>query len=379
MTFYASRKCRAADLRITALLLAVFAIGGVIGCSESPPPVPSDGNRSSANVNESTSDAEHSDKVPTNDAGGNDSGGSHLTADGTKWIGDIPYDVWYDNPLEVVNTEGDVASSSMTDDGLVANIADAANGKSEQPSGSQDDEATSKGDGAADWAALLPEAVIESEIKRIRNDLNNGLQSVSQYNAHYKEIQVDGATLSVLAAIVPNHPAMFTWKPNAKHVRNLGNQITVNSTALGRKAFDATKEPFEKVVSVLSGNIPPDLEEVPETVSLSEAVKRGDVMKRMQISYDWMKKNVPAENVLMEEGERIRHEAALLATMGTIINDKSYFLSDEESYRQYAQTLINSCQDVIDASNNGEFDAYTGALDKIYKACNDCHVDWRGE
>lgn len=370
----------AAMVRAAASLLLVAAAGSFVGCSGASPTVPDQQNETAKTVkskgknNKQPADDGESGNGQTQDER---AGGTRINANGKKWIGDIPYDVWFDSPLEIVNTEGEVGTEMTADAGDSASRDPSA--ETSDSTGGTESAGETGNAGPADWAKLLPEAVIEAEIKTIRNEMNNGLQSLSQYQAHYKEIQVDGAVLSAIAMIMPHHPATFTWKPNAKYIRGLGGEISKNSTALGKKAYDATKEPFEKIVSVLSGNLPPDLEEVPETVSFAEGVARGDLMKRMQMSYDWLRKNVPAETVLMEQGERIRHEAALLATMGTIINHESYDLTDEASYRQYATSLIESCQTVIDASNNGRFDEYSGALDKIYKACNDCHVDWRGE
>ncbi|MDA0833001.1 MAG: hypothetical protein O2955_11820 [Planctomycetota bacterium] len=378
MTTRETRYTLTAIGRMTVFPLVIVLTGSLLGCSGSAntPPAESTDNSppktkgSSKQASPSKND-EAIDDDTTDD--------SHVQTKGQKWIGDIPYDVWFDSPLEIVNTEGNVVANAETDKNMSANPGDpdsiGDNGSTSPP----DSASSTESSGPTDWATLLPQEIIEAEIKSIRNDLNNGLQSVSQYNAHYKEIEVDGAVLAAIAMIIPDHPAELTWKPNAKYVRSLGQQISTNSTALGKKSFDATKEPFEKVVSVLSGNEPAGLEDVPETVPFADTISRGEMMKRMQKCYDWMRKNVPAENVLMEQGERIRHEAALLATLGTIINLEGYTSADEEQYQQYAQSLIESCQTVIDAAGNGQFDEYSSALDKIYKACNDCHVDYRGE
>ncbi|MFN0198764.1 MAG: hypothetical protein ACKVT0_18610 [Planctomycetaceae bacterium] len=364
---------------VPMVALALLMSYSCSGCGGSAPPESAaSGNSTDSDKPSSKTSKNKSAKTPK---GKTDEDAGELTVDdgGRKWIGNIPLDVWFDSPLEIVNTEGEVASTDTNakDPDMKASGDPEPMPKPETPS--TDGETTTAPAGSGDWGTLLPLPVIETEIKLIRSNMNSALQSVSQYNAHYKEIQVDGALLSLIAAVMPLHPESLTWKPNAKHVRHLAGKICTSSTALGKKSFDATKAAFEQLTAVLDGSLPPDLEDVPEEVPFSEAVARNDLMKRLQIAYDWMKKNVPAENVFKEQAEKIRHEASLVGLMGTIIGSEGYSSSDEEGYKKFASLLVESSHKVIEASNNDQFDAYNEALGVMYKSCTDCHVDYRGE
>ena len=219
--------------------------------------------------------------------------------------------------------------------------------------------------------------LLNSEVKRIRNELAVGLQSVRRYNGRYKEIRVDGATLSAIGAIAIVHPDPVGWKENARYVRDLGTTIEENSQKLGRKAYDATKLPYEQLVDVLAGNKPAGLPDSEPTMPFSDHADRGGLMKRMDMAKEWLKQNVHTDAVFKQQRDKVRHEASLLAVLGAVIADKSYDSADEKGYAAHAREMIAAARAMVAAVKSENFTGFTAALGRVDKKCDECHVDYR--
>ena len=127
-------------------------------------------------------------------------------------------------------------------------------------------------------------------MKRIRTELTAGLQSVGKYNARYQEIAVAGATLAALAEIVIELPRSSSWKEHAANVRDLAASIHDAAKALGGPAYQATKAPTDQLMDVLDGNLPAGLPAAEPMRDFSQVANRSALMKRMDRSFQRLKK-----------------------------------------------------------------------------------------
>src|SRR5690606_31521416 len=119
----------------------------------------------------------------------------------TKWIGTIPYDVFYDQPLVIA------ANSSPTGTVPALPSANAMAAATTSPSASPAMPATPAGStpaapaaspatnapkgAAANWAEVIPMPVLVEEIKLLRTQLTGNLQTVATYNKSFKSISLD--------------------------------------------------------------------------------------------------------------------------------------------------------------------------------------------
>ncbi len=186
----------------------------------------------------------------------------HTDAQGRKWLGDVPYDVFFNDPLAVAAEGGTPAVARQAALRRLggSDKPSAEGGRSFSRAGSKPASrpASRKPEAAAgrDWNALIEMDVLDAEVKRIRNELAAQLQSVPKYNSHFQEIAIAGTTLAAVAEIVAEHPGSVSWKPNAPFVRDLAAKIHDAASAPGGPAFQATKTPYEQLVDVLDGNLP---------------------------------------------------------------------------------------------------------------------------
>jgi hypothetical protein len=303
----------------------------------------------------------------------------HTDARGQKWLGDVPYDVFFNDPLAVA-AEGRPASTSADNQSLSASPAKAphpATSGGSVPEKGPAADGKSNAPSKHDWNRFVEMDVLDAEVKRIRNDLAAQLQSVGKYNSHYQEIAVAGATLAAVAEIVAEHAGSVSWKNNAPLVRDLGTKIHDAASAPGGQACQATKTPYEQMVDALDGNVPAGVAPSQPERDFAEVASRDAVMKRMDRSFQWLKKSGPAPQVLRKQSGNAIHESTLLAALGRVIAVGHYDSADDPKYKAHSDELTKAASDVAAAVKSDDASAFSDAVGRVQKRCDACHAEFR--
>lgn len=292
-------------------------------------------------------------------------------------IGDIPKDVWFDDPLGVAANTAQIGGGTPK---AAVPAPEVAATKTTTPAASNPpaEAPAAAGGGKDDWKSIISGEIIGEETKKIKARMTDGLSNVGRYNANYKDIiQVDGAVLAALAGIETAHPDPISWKGDAKFVRDLSSDIAAKAKGLGPPSYDPTKQTWEKLEGVLSGNKPGDLGESAPTVPFSEVARRQLLMKRMERAFNAMKLNINNEDTFKKSGEVATHESTLLAALAKVVGTEGYEAADEDDYQKFINEVIAGNQAVATAVKDGNFKAFNDGLTRCYKACNDCHASYK--
>lgn len=345
--------------RGSGFVVMIGVLCGLIGCTGNPAPS-ADGKAAPATVSKS--------KPGKASTGGEaPSGPFKVDADGRKWLGEVPLDVFYDDPLAVVADSNKVAPATPMNDTPSTPMP------SEKPT-TPETPTASVGTGS-DWKDMISIDQVQAETKRIRNHLTVALQSAGTYNGHYKELQVDGAVMAAMANIVAEHPESLTWKPNAKFIRDYGHELSEAAKALGKEAFDKSQAASEKMVGVLDGNAPGDANVAPQR-PFGEVANRAGVMKRIEKGFEWMRTNIATESKFKSEAEQILAESTIIATLGKVVTDPSYDSASEDDYKGWAKNLVDGAREAAQSTQEQAFPKFQSAINKINKACQDCHASY---
>lgn len=293
----------------------------------------------------------------------------------TKWIGDIPYDVFYDQPLTIAADNTAVASNATSNNAPSTGTETTT----EKPMASDGGSSGSSGAASSDvnWSEVIPMPFLVAEIKRLRTQLTQNLQTVATYNRATNQIALDGAMLSAMAAVAEVHPEDNPWKANAKFVRDLGYEVYMNADGTGREPWTATKEPFEFALTVLDGGATPDI--TPEDkVPFSDVVYMSEIMKQIELSFNNLKANINTEDRLKEDPAAVEREIRVLLTLGTMMGTDSYSYTEEKKYQAFVKRFVDGAKQSADAVKTGLIDDFQAGLNAIQTTCAECHTQYRG-
>ncbi len=334
----------------------------VIGCGG--------GKSKSANMNKEQTTADSKNK--TNKESKTSGSSSHVSIDSEKgkMLGDIPYDVWFKDPLAIAGDNNQVAivkKNPQTNKTLPPKTIPKVTPKtSPQPAGGQ-----------VDWKKVIPAEVLNDEVKSIRNRFTGKLKTVGTYNRSYLEFKPFCVSMAVLSEIASEHPGRLRWKKNAKLVRDLSAQMVSKKLRSGAKSYKQIRIPFEQICDTLDGSPPAGLKKPSKEDSFSDVADMGDVMKRMEMLIKFLKDNAGNENTFKKYQDDLKHRAYILAALTKAMNSEGYGNSDDEVYTKYTNNMVKACVEMAVAAESDDFAAFEKAMPQVNQSCIDCHTDYR--
>jgi len=368
-------------LRPTSLLTAcLIFVGGLAGCGGGGAPAPASGTAGTNPVAPASPAASTSPTTSPAAPAPESTASANPNQKETKWIGNIPYDVFYDQPLNVATDTTSIGTPSST---AMAATSSAGTPASPAAMPAQETPAVptatpaSTGGGAINWGQVLPMPILVEEVKLLRTNLTGNLQTVATFNKAQNPIALDGAMLAAMASVASVHPDQVSWKPNAHFVRDLAFQINENSAGTGREPYTKTKEPFDKALVILDGGKPPEMDS-PESVPFSEVVYVADMMKRIEKTFNDLKANINTESRLKESSANAEREMRILLTLATLMGDASYDYSDQEQYKGFLKRFTDGARSGVEAIHTSSLEGFQAALNQMQTTCAECHQQYKG-
>ena len=294
----------------------------------------------------------------------------------TKWIGTIPYDVFYDQPLVVASDAtalngggSEKPSPSAGPDVAMVKPTDAGTTPAEAPPAAAGSN--------TDWAKVMPLETALEAVKVARTEVNANLQGIPKYNTGIDSIKMNTALIGMLAMIVAEHPEAANWKDKAKYIRDLCYKIQGTASEKGSGPFKATQEVFEQITGILDGGKPPEMEST-DKVPYVEVADRADMMKIIDKTMNDLKSNIGDAKRMKDRAPEVTRQLAVLHALGVMMGDLSYDQADNPEYQGFTKNFIEGAAAGVEAVKSDKFDDFQGALSKMNTSCGDCHPKFRG-
>ncbi|MFY9254353.1 MAG: hypothetical protein WAO83_12915 [Fuerstiella sp.] len=376
----------------TWLTSCLFAAATIVGCGggETNPPAGTSAvaepgaNSATAPANDASSVSPQQSTANT----GNSSDRPHrqnerwTDANGVEYLGEVPLDVFYDQPYMVASDQTPLAGvatnvpaqspGGMTSGGTMSDgdLQVAADSPAVVPPADADN-------AAVGWTEIMPMSVLTTEVNSIRNFLNESLQSVGSYNRSMLMIAPKAASLAVLSGIVMEHPETLNWKDDAIYVRDLAKKMNLETLQPGKKDQDRLLRLFENVASILDRSKPAGLEEPEASDSYADVAEMRLVMMRMEASQKKLKTEAGSESSFTSQKEMVQHEAAILGAMTHVVTLPGYGYEDDPEFVGYAKKIVEAAREIRNASDASDFATYELALTKVSTACQECHSQYK--
>ena len=298
---------------------------------------------------------------------------------GQKWFGDVPMDAFFDQPYTVASNatpiEGGSAPTAVVSNAGPNDVPDPT--VTEAPAGQSGTETTPPSANGDSWGNLISEVELDSEVKAIRNFLNENLQSVSNYNSSMLMIPSKAATMGALAGVAMEHPNAVSWKDDAKYIRDLAKQMNSETLRSGPKDQKRILGLYEAMSDTLNRSRPADLAEPPESDGFAEVSEMRLLMHRMDEAEKRMKTEAGTDTALTSRKDMVAHEAALMATFAKVVTLPGYGYEDDPKFKAYASDVVQAALAIKGAAESNDFATYELALTKVSTSCSNCHSDYK--
>ena len=286
-------------------------------------------------------------------------------ADQTKWLGKIPYDVFYDRPADLIGATPALGETTTVAVSRPAATAPAATATSDAASVSEPSIGTSR------WAEVISGDTLDEEAKLIRTRLTGNLQTVATYNNSIDATTVDTLVLAALAGIAERTDGDVRWKDRAAEIKTLAYDVWSAVGSRGAKAFRETQEPFETLLVAMDGGRV-DVEATAEE-PFGDYADRSSLMQRIDQSLNWLKVEVGSGEKLKAKQRDVIREASVLAALGEVVAQPSYEYTEEKEYADSVTEFVNACIAVREAAEGDDYAGYQNAISRVQTQCNVCH------
>ena len=160
--------------------------------------------------------------------------GVRVDKDGKKWIDDVPYNIWFDEPLAKVEPSDLMLSP--------AEVTKAVQPKS-TPEPATPNSVAEQADSGNDWKSLVSAKVLENEVTTILNELGTALRQLGTFNKSLDEVNEQSVALTAISLVASQHPDEVRWKEQALVLADCGSRLQEHSQTKGRAAFKANQIP----------------------------------------------------------------------------------------------------------------------------------------
>lgn len=343
----------------------VLAVSLILGCGNEPTKVTnSDPDPAPEENTESTDPVQRTRENP-------EPQGESLVhqKDGRTWIGDVPLDVWFDDPVGVANSGGQIAEPDPETE--IAKIP------SQDPGTNTEPMTVPEATGGIDWKRVIPAELLDAEVTAIRNRLNADLQTVGSYNSSYLNFPPQFASLMVLSHVAQSHPEEIRWKDNAKYIKHLAGQMAAEPLRRGPSSQRPLKEKFDYVLEILNGTVPATLEAPPEEQPISEIAKVSLIMKRLENASKLITVNGGTADSMKSNADSLKQEAAVLGAMTQVLLDGYEDYQDDEIFEGFVKEMVDASTGMREHIQNDQFDKFELDVSKMTQACQQCHSMYR--
>ncbi|MHC4877824.1 MAG: hypothetical protein ACYTGL_15290 [Planctomycetota bacterium] len=343
------------------LLLSASALLPASGCGGSNTP---------AETPESNSSASESSGKPAKSST-KSKATANASESGPREIDGIPFDVFFDRPLEVAadSTTGASPGIAMTQPGAATDAA----------ADTTDSAAASEAPAAAavSWSTLISAEAINDEVRFLRNEMQSRLTNMGAYKRSTLEIPVFGSSIAFFAEIAARHDGDISWKENAKYIRVLGTRISdVSSSAQGqtRNSYDEVNDAFLTINEILNNNTPAELPEVEdESPDFADFAEMTYLMKRVERGQQWMQTNTGSESGFNDKAATAIRETAVLAAMSEAFKAEGYGYNEDEEFTGYLDILRDAGTGMKKAVEEKDFSKYDELRSQAGQQCTQCH------
>lgn len=208
------------------------------------------------------------------------------------------------------------------------------------------------------WLKLIDADTIETEIKRLAQQLNKTVTAPAQFKGGgYKDCRRDFSVLAALFAVTAEYDGEVRWKDAAPQLRNEFARAGRNCKVGTDQTFQEAKQVKQDLADLVGGTRPKSSSDAEVKADWSQVADRPPLMQRLNIAQqDRLTKWLASKQEFSNHRDEVKHEAQLIATFADIIARPGFEYADDDTYIGYARDLKKNETEVAAAVESDNYD-----------------------
>jgi hypothetical protein len=229
------------------------------------------------------------------------------------------------------------------------------------------------------WADVISAQALEDEIKKGSLALSAAITTPQAFKTAHGAVRESLFVLSTAFGIVSEYEEDVRWKAEAPAVLAGLARAAANARTNSDEAFASARLHSEQLAELIrGGKLDGTAESPPEGRTWNAWTDRISLMKRLEIAFEErLKPWTSNEQEFGSRIEEISHEANWVAAIGRVLCQPTLDDAEESEYVADAQAMSAAAKAVRDALQNNNYEAASGAVNRLGQACSDCHEAYR--
>ncbi len=229
------------------------------------------------------------------------------------------------------------------------------------------------------WSTLIDGEVVENEIKAQQLKLSDDVQSAARFKGGgYRKAREHLSLLAVLFAIDDEYGQPMRWQREARTMRDRLTRSGLNCKVGTDNSYHDAKARSEEVETLVRGGAIDASAAAASDEQSARLADRAPLMQRLeeaqqQVLTPW----TAAAGEFTRHGDKLAHEAQLVAALAEVIARPGYEFADDDTYQEYARQMQQQAIALRQAIDEKRYEPARRAVGEIAKACANCHEGYR--
>jgi hypothetical protein len=228
---------------------------------------------------------------------------------------------------------------------------------------------------------LISAETLADEVKTYLPLLTEAVKTPSQFKGNgARGARRYFSMLATVFGIIAQFDGDVRWKSQAAAARQLFARAGFNTKSDNENVLKEARLRLEDLTALVRGEtfaVPANVE--PQPNYNEQVSNRPPLMWRLEKAYEERLSAWSADAGQFNKNlNAVRHEAEMVAALAQIIQHPSYTDADSESYIEYARALQKAALEIRRAVEQKDFASASSAAGNMRKACDNCHLDYRG-
>ncbi len=236
----------------------------------------------------------------------------------------------------------------------------------------------SGGSTSYEWSNLITAETIESEIKRMAQQVSPLVKSASTFKGGaYRDARNHFSTLAIMFGTAAEYDKPVRWKDSASGLAQLFARAGFNCKVGTDQSFREAQLRDQDLADLIRGGRP-DVPAADPDAGWDKLSDRSPLMVRMETALNsQLNPNMSDARSFERNSEDLAHEAQMLALLGELITREGMEDAGDETYDGYAHQLRDAAIEFNKSIELESYDAARKALSDMGQSCVACHSDYR--